>query len=167
MSYCHLYVDRWSLFPYIYDMFPKWIHLYTENASFVWCLHCLYRYSKTSKCVFSIMHFLAKIHVSVPFLGHFLAELIEICCGSLLNSILKTNRRKFLKTLWILFTPKNLKCCQFCWCFSHKKRLKNLIFNKTKNTSVRFFIYMSSRCVQNVTAFEEVVWKLGVPWWVP
>ena len=43
--------------------------------------------------------FLAKINVSVPFLDHFLAELIEICCGSLLNSILKTYRRKFLKTL--------------------------------------------------------------------
>ena len=40
------------------------------------------------------------------FLGHFLAELIEICCGSLLNSILKTYRRKFLKTLWIFFHPK-------------------------------------------------------------
>ena len=30
------------------------------------------------------------------FLGHFLAELNKICCGSLLNSILKTHRRKFL-----------------------------------------------------------------------
>ena len=42
--------------------------------------------------------------------------------------------------------------------------IKNLIFNKTQNTSVRFFIYMSSRCVQIFTAFEEVVLKLGVPW---
>ena len=39
--------------------------------------------------------------------------------------------------------------------------VKNLIFNKTKNTSVRFFIYMSSRCVQIFTAFEEVVLKFG------
>ena len=46
----------------------------------------------------------------------------------------------------------------------HTKMIKNLIFNKTKNTSVRFFIYMSSRCVQIFTAFEEVVLKLGVPW---
>ena len=31
--------------------------------------------------------------------------------------------------------------------FFTQKMIKNLIFNKTKNTSVRFFIYMSSRCV--------------------
>ena len=43
--------------------------------------------------------FLAKIHVSVPFSWPFFAEFIDICCGSLLNSILKTNGRKFLKTL--------------------------------------------------------------------
>ena len=30
--------------------------------------------------------------------SHFLADLKEICCGSLLSSILKTYRRKFLKT---------------------------------------------------------------------
>ena len=46
----------------------------------------------------------------------------------------------------------------------HTKMIKNLIFNKTENTSVRFFIYMSSRCVQIFTAFEEVVLRLGVPW---
>ena len=51
--------------------------------------------------------------------------------------------------------------------FFTQKMIKNLIFNKTKNTSVRFFIYMDSRCVQIFTAFEEVVLKLGVPWWVP
>ena len=38
--------------------------------------------------------------------------------------------------------------------------IKNLIFNKTKNTFVRFFIYMSSMCVQIFTALEEVVLKL-------
>ena len=48
LSCWHFHVEKWSNFPYIYDMFPKWIHLYTENSSFVWCLHCLYRYSKTS-----------------------------------------------------------------------------------------------------------------------
>ena len=48
--------------------------------------------------------------------------------------------------------------------FFTKKMIKNLIFNKTKNTSVRFFIYMSSRCVQIFTAFKEVVLKLDVPW---
>ena len=33
------------------------------------------------------------------FLGHLLAQLNEICCGSLLNSILKTYRRKLQQTL--------------------------------------------------------------------
>ena len=48
--------------------------------------------------------------------------------------------------------------------FFTQKMIKNLIFNKTKNTSVRLFIYIPSRCVQIFTAFEEVVLKLGVPW---
>ena len=47
--------------------------------------------------------------------------------------------------------------------FFTQKIIKIFIFNKTKNTSVRFFIYMSSRCVQIFTAFEEVVLKSGVP----
>ena len=39
--------------------------------------------------------------------------------------------------------------------------IKNLIFNKTKNASVRFFIHMSSVCVHlNFTAFDEAVLKL-------
>ena len=45
--------------------------------------------------------------------------------------------------------------------------IKNVIFNKSKNASVRFFIYMSSMCVQLFTAFEEEVLKLYVPWRVP
>ena len=40
--------------------------------------------------------------------------------------------------------------------------ITNLIFNKTKNASVRFFIYMSSMWVQLFTAFEEAVLKLYV-----
>ena len=38
--------------------------------------------------------------------------------------------------------------------------MKNLIFNESKNASVRFFIYMSSMCVHIFTAFEEAVLKL-------
>ena len=96
------------------------------------------------------------------FLGHFLAELIEICCGSLLNSILKTYRRKCLnlKHYEYVFTPKNLKCCQHFCVFFKQKISTNLIFNNTKNASVRFFIYMSSICVQLFTAFEEEILKL-------
>ena len=48
--------------------------------------------------------------------------------------------------------------------FFTQQMIKNVIFNKPKNTSVRFFIYMSSRCLQIFTAFEEVVLKLGVHW---
>ena len=38
--------------------------------------------------------------------------------------------------------------------------IKNVIFNKTKNTCVRFFIYMSSMRVQLFTAIEVAVLKL-------
>ena len=38
--------------------------------------------------------------------------------------------------------------------------IKNVLCNKSKNASVRFFIYMSSMCVQLFTAFEEAVLKL-------
>ena len=45
--------------------------------------------------------------------------------------------------------------------------IKTLIFDKTKNTRFRFFIYMSSICVQRFTVFEGAVLKLDVPWRVP
>ena len=35
--------------------------------------------------------------------------------------------------------------------------IKNVIFNKTKNARVRFFIYMSSECLQLFKAFEGPV----------
>ena len=52
-----------------------------------------------------------------------------------------------------IFPPKNLKC-QSRIIFFTQKISKNVIFNKTKNPRVRFFIYMSSMCVQFFTAFE-------------
>ena len=44
--------------------------------------------------------------------------------------------------------------------FFTQKSIKNVIFNKTKDTRVRFFIYMSSMCVQLFTAVEVAVLKL-------
>ena len=45
------------------------------------------------------------------------------------------------------------------------KLIKNVIFNKTKNTRVvNFFIYMYSMRVQLFTPFEVPVVKLYVPW---
>ena len=44
------------------------------------------------------------------------------------------------------------------FCVFHT--LKNVLCNKSKNPSVRFFICMSSMCVQLFTAFEETVLKL-------
>ena len=38
--------------------------------------------------------------------------------------------------------------------------IKNVLCNKNKNASERFFICMSSMCVQLFTAFEEMVLKL-------
>ncbi len=103
-------------------------------------------------CIFEL-----KVVFRYHFLSHFLAELNEICCGPLLNSILKTYRSKFLKT-WICFHPKKSKMSNFGGFFK-QKMIKHLIFNKTKNASVRFFSYMSSMCVQLFTAFEEGFWS--------
>ena len=47
-----IHVEKWSKFPYIYDMFQKWIHLYTENA-FIYVMLALFRKSKTSNNAFS------------------------------------------------------------------------------------------------------------------
>ena len=40
--------------------------------------------------------------------------------------------------------------------------IKNVLCNTNQNASVRFFICMSSMCVQLFTAFEEAVLKLYV-----
>ena len=55
-----------------------------------WCDACKVN-AFSPLCIFEL-----KVVFRYHFLGHFLAELNEICCGSLLNSILKTYRRKFL-----------------------------------------------------------------------
>ena len=62
-----------------------------------------------------------------------------------------------------MFHPKKSEMFSNC-VFFKKKMIKNLIFNKSKNASVCFFIYMSSVFVQRFTAFEEAVLKLYVPW---
>ena len=92
------------------------------------------------------------------FLGRFFAELIEICCGSLLNNILKTTEGNFLKHYEYVLTPKNLKRHIF-GVFFKKKIIKNyLIFNKTKNASVRFFICLL--CVCNFSLhLKKRVWR--------
>ena len=68
--------------------------IYTQKTHFV-CDACIV-YIEKGKLQMRFLHyaFLAKTHVSVPFSWPFLAELNEICCGSLLNSrpILKTYR---------------------------------------------------------------------------
>ncbi len=61
-----------------------------------------------------------------------------------------------------MFSPKKSEMLIFC-VFFKQKMIKNVIFNKTKNASVPFFIYTSSMCVQLFTAFEEEVLKLYVP----
>ena len=44
--------------------------------------------------------------------------------------------------------------------FFTQKMIKNVLCYKSKNSSVRFFICMSSMCLQLFTAFEEAVLKL-------
>ena len=82
-----------------------------------------------------------------------------------MNSILKTYRRKFVKTFIVsIFPPKKiLNVFKLCVFFT-QKMIKNVIFNNTKNTPVRVFIYMSSMCVQLCTVFEAAVLKFYVPW---
>ena len=54
-----------------------------------------------------------------------------------------------------------------CVVFFTQTMITNVLCNKNQNGSVRFFICMSSMCVQLFTAFEEAVLKLYVPWRVP
>ena len=63
-----------------------------------WCDACIV-YIDITKLQMRFLHyafFELKVVFRYHFLSHFLAELNEICCESLLNSILKTYRRKFL-----------------------------------------------------------------------
>ena len=50
-----------------------------------------------------------------------------------------------------IFTPTNLKCCQIVVVYFTQKMIKNVIFNKSKNTSVRFFIYIFLLSVCNIS----------------
>ena len=63
-------------------------------------------YSKTSNAFSPLCSFELKVVFRYHFLGNFLAELNEICCGSLLISILKMYRRKFLQNIMIFLFNK-------------------------------------------------------------
>ena len=71
--------------------------------------------------------------------------------------------KALLLVLWIFFPKQNLKCCQIFVVFFTQKMKKNGLCNKSKNASVRFFMCMSSMCVQLFTAVEAAVLKLYVP----
>ena len=66
-----------------------------------------------------------------------------------------------------IFSQKKSEMLSILCVFFTQKMVKNVIFNKTKNSRVCFFIYMSSMCVTFFTAFEEAVVKLYVTWLVP
>ena len=66
-----------------------------------------------------------------------------------------------------IFSPKKFEMLSFFYVFHTHKMIKNVLFNKTKNHRVRFFVYMSSMCVQLFTAFEVPIFKLYVPRRVP
>ena len=52
------------------------------------------------------------------FLSHFLAELNEICCGSLLNSILKNVQKEIsLNILIFFYSTKSEMLSNFCCVF--------------------------------------------------
>ena len=62
-----------------------------------------------------------------------------------------------------MFSPQKILNVKMCVCFK-QKIINHVIFTKSENASVCFFIYMSSMCVQLFIAFEEAVLKLYVPW---
>ena len=107
------------------------------------------------------MHFELKVVFRYHFLSHFFAEFNEICCGSLLNNILKTVQKEISLNILIFFIQQNMKFFRIFLFFFTQTMIKNVLCNKSKNASVRFFICM---CVQLFTAFEEAVLKLYVPW---
>ena len=76
----------------------------------------------------------------------------------------KNVQKEISLSILIFFIQQNLKCCRIFVVFSTQKMIKNVLCNKSKNASVRFFIGMSSMCVQLFTAFEEAVLNLYVPW---
>ena len=51
------------------------------------------------------------------FLSHFFAELNEICCGSLLNSILKRTEGNFFKHSDFFYSTKSEMLSNFCCVF--------------------------------------------------
>ena len=129
--------------------------------SFVLCLHCLKEYVDSAKLqnVFCslMLFFLAKVMFWCNFLGNISAEWNEICCASSLNSTLATYTGIFLH---YYFLSNKIVIVVF---FTHRI-FTNVLFSKTKNTRVRFFIYISSMCVQLFTAFQLAVLELYVPW---
>ena len=74
-----------------------------------------------------------------------------------LNSILKTYRRKYSD---FIFIRQNLKFFRIYFVFFTQTIITNVLSNKSKNASVRFFICMSSTYVQLFTAFAEAVLKV-------
>ena len=81
---------------HIYDVSKMNTFLYRKRI--FWCDACIVYIdiAKLQMRFFPLCIFELKVVFRYHFLGHFLAELNEICCGSLLNSILKMYRRKFL-----------------------------------------------------------------------
>ena len=80
------------------------------------------------------------------FLSHFLAELNEICCGSLLNSILKRTEGNFFKHS-DFFIQQNQKFCRILVVFFRQKMIKNVLCNKVKMlVYVSSFVYLLCVC---------------------
>ena len=98
----------------------------------------IYLYSNISNAFFTIFVAQSQSRVFVVFYRpFFLAELTEIVCASLLNSILATYKIIFLKNLMKLFPSFKNGNVKFLFCLI-KKMIKNLLFNETKKILCTF-----------------------------
>ena len=64
----------------------------------------------------------------------------------------------------IRFPKTILKCCQIFVVFFTQKMIKNVFFNETKNTRVRFFSYIVLYVCATFHFIRSRVLKLDVPW---
>ena len=132
-----------------------------QNESHFLCDACIVYIEKEKlQIAFSTLCFFLKLKVMFRyhFLGHFLAELHDICCGSLLNSILKKRAEgNFFEHSDFFSIQQNLKFGRIlCVFFNKKNYLKCIMQHKYK----RFCKFLHLH-VFYVCATFHCIWRSG------
>ena len=119
-------------------------HAFKMNL-FVWCLHCQYRKGKTWNAFLSIIHFFyLKVMFRYHFLGHFSADLNEICCVAMHHCWIvfwQHTQGYFLKQ-YETFSPQKIWNGVKCLCFSYTKWLKMYYSIKLKHSFMFLHLYV-------------------------